>query len=95
MSAVSTTGLVMSLLGLTSLAGAGIAVGSGISMVSDGTADAKLCLHSETAFGICCYWSNPLRNLGLNCHIFNYQTQHDQICIPNFNCLPFLNRQIS
>ena len=33
MSAVSTTGLVMSLLGLTSLAGAGIAVGSGISMV--------------------------------------------------------------
>lgn len=34
MSAVSTTGLVLSLLGLTSLAGAGIAVGSGVSMVS-------------------------------------------------------------
>lgn len=33
MSAVSTTGLVLSLLGLTSLAGAGIAVGSGVSMV--------------------------------------------------------------
>ena len=34
MSAVSTTGLVLSLLGLTSLAGAGVAVGSGVSMVS-------------------------------------------------------------
>jgi len=33
MSAVSTTGLVLSLLGLTSLAGAGVAVGSGVSMM--------------------------------------------------------------
>lgn len=39
MSAVSTTGLVLSLLGLTSLAGAGVAVGSGVSMMYQAMAE--------------------------------------------------------
>ena len=58
MSAVSTQGLVLSLLGLTSLAGAGIAVGSGVSMVRSSSLPAchttghlqfgDQCFHSGT-----------------------------------------------